>query len=198
MAFGMWLAGILYALVYVYAWALPAGSLLQRGQSEPLPGHLPPFSDIPMDAYLTAGGIALLVAAPWLTAGVAALDARAARALLGPSRAEELEYQVERLAQTRAGVVDAADTERRRLSGTCTTALSSGWSRSRCGWAWPAPNARTRPRRTGSSRRPTRRPRPLSLELRHLVRGLHPAVLEDRGLDAALSGVAARLPIRSG
>jgi signal transduction histidine kinase len=33
------------------------------------------------------------------------------------------------------------------------------------------------------------------LELRHLVRGLHPAVLEDRGLDAALSGVAARLPI---
>ena len=37
------------------------------------------------------------------------------------------------------------------------------------------------------------------LELRHLVRGLHPVVLEDRGLDAALSGVAARLPTsRSG
>src|SRR5581483_11306800 len=32
-------------------------------------------------------------------------------------------------------------------------------------------------------------------ELRHLVRGLHPAVLEDRGLDAALSGVAARMRI---
>jgi hypothetical protein len=32
-------------------------------------------------------------------------------------------------------------------------------------------------------------------ELRNLVRGLHPAVLEDRGLDAALSGVAARMPI---
>jgi signal transduction histidine kinase len=32
-------------------------------------------------------------------------------------------------------------------------------------------------------------------ELNNLVRGLHPAVLEDRGLDAALSGVAARLPI---
>jgi signal transduction histidine kinase len=27
------------------------------------------------------------------------------------------------------------------------------------------------------------------------VRGLHPAVLEDRGLDAALSGIAARMPI---
>jgi signal transduction histidine kinase len=32
-------------------------------------------------------------------------------------------------------------------------------------------------------------------ELRNLVRGLHPAVLEDRGLDAALSGIAARAPL---
>ena len=28
-----------------------------------------------------------------------------------------------------------------------------------------------------------------------LIRGLHPPVLEDRGLDAALSGIAARMPI---
>ena len=33
------------------------------------------------------------------------------------------------------------------------------------------------------------------VELRDLVRGLHPAVLEDRGLDAALSALAARAPI---
>jgi signal transduction histidine kinase len=32
-------------------------------------------------------------------------------------------------------------------------------------------------------------------ELDDLVRGLHPAVLEDRGLDAALSGLAARTPL---
>jgi signal transduction histidine kinase len=32
-------------------------------------------------------------------------------------------------------------------------------------------------------------------ELRHLVRGLHPVILEDRGLDAALSGLAARSPV---
>lgn len=32
-------------------------------------------------------------------------------------------------------------------------------------------------------------------ELRDLIRGLHPAVLEDRGLDAALSGITARMPI---
>jgi signal transduction histidine kinase len=35
-------------------------------------------------------------------------------------------------------------------------------------------------------------------QLRDLVRGLHPAVLDDRGLDAALSGIAARsaVPVR--
>src|SRR5262249_59824836 len=64
---------------------------------------------------LTRAGMAGWLAARWLTAGVATLDARAARALLGPSRAEELEHRVEHLTQTRAGVVDAADAERRRL-----------------------------------------------------------------------------------
>ena len=32
-------------------------------------------------------------------------------------------------------------------------------------------------------------------ELRELVRGIHPAVLTDRGLDAALSALAARCPV---
>jgi signal transduction histidine kinase len=31
-------------------------------------------------------------------------------------------------------------------------------------------------------------------EVREFIRGLHPAVLNDRGLDAALSGLAARAP----
>jgi signal transduction histidine kinase len=33
------------------------------------------------------------------------------------------------------------------------------------------------------------------IELRDLVRGVHPPVLTDRGLDAALSGLAARCPV---
>src|SRR5256885_16754606 len=124
----MWLAGFLYAFVYTYAWTLPAHALLTRGQSEGPPGHLAPMSNIPMDVYLTVGGLALLMAAPWLTAGVAALDVRAAQALLGPSRAEELEHRVERLTQTRAGVSTLPTPSGAAWSGTCTTAPSSGWS----------------------------------------------------------------------
>ena len=182
-------------MVYAYAWTLPAGSLLRRGQSSPPPGHLPPVSYIPADAFLTVGGIMLLVAAPWLTTAVGALDARAARALLGPSRAEELEHQVERLAQTRAGVVDAADAERRRLErnlhdGTqqrlVSLAMNLGMARAQTETVEEAHEAIAEAHEEAKA---------ALAELRNLVRGLHPPVLEDRGLDAALSGVAARMPI---
>jgi signal transduction histidine kinase len=191
---GVWLAGVLYTVVYAYAWTLPAGSLLRRGQSSP-PGHLPPVSYIPADAFLTVGGIMLLVAAPWLTTAVGALDARAARALLGPSRAEELEHRVERLAETRAGVVDAADAERRRLERD----LHDGTQQRLVSLAMRLGLARAeRPDEAQAHQviaEAHEEAKAALAELRHLVRGLHPAVLEDRGLDAALSGVAARLPI---
>ena len=194
-AFGVWLAGLLYTLVYLYAWTRSPQSLLARGQSTGLPGHLAPMSNIPMDAYLTVAGLALLVAAPWLTAGVAALDVRAARALLGPSRAEELEHRVEHLTQTRAGVVDAADAERRRLErnlhdGTqqrlVSLAMNLGMARAQTATVEEAHEAITEAHEEAKA---------ALAELRNLIRGLHPPVLENRGLDAALSGVAARMPI---
>ena len=112
-AFAAWLAGICGTLVYAYAWDLPGPSLLSHGQSSP-PAHLHRLF-VPVDVWLTVAGIALLAVAPWLTATVGALDARAARVLLGPSRAEELQHRVDHLTQTRTGAVDAADAERRRL-----------------------------------------------------------------------------------
>jgi signal transduction histidine kinase len=195
-AIGTWLAGVLYTSVYTYAWALPHDGLLWRGRPmDAVAHHLPGPLGIPVDAWLTAGGIVLLGAAPWLTAGVAALDARAARALLGPTRAEELEHRVEHLTQTRAGVVDAADAERRRLErdlhdGTqqrlVSLAMNLGMARVQATTAEEAQHAIAEAHEEAKA---------TLTELRNLIRGLHPAVLEDRGLDAALSGVAARMPI---
>jgi signal transduction histidine kinase len=185
-AIGLWLAGLLYSLVYAYGWALTPDSLIRRG----VVGHT-----IPVDVLLTLAGIAALFAAPWLTAGVASLDAKVARALLGPSRAEELEHRVERLTETRAGVVDAADAERRRLErdlhdGTqqrlVSLAMNLGMARAQAGTEEEARLAIAEAHEEAKAA--------LS-ELRDLIRGLHPAVLEDRGLDAALSGVTARMPI---
>ncbi len=192
-AVGMWLAGIMYALVYTYAFRLNTDSVLYRGTGSSQ--TLPRLLDIPVDVYLTAAGIAGLVAAPWVTAGVVALDARVARALLGPSRAEELQHRVEQLAQTRAGVVDAADAERRRLErdlhdGTqqrlVSLAMNLGMARAETATVEEAHQAIAEAHEEAKA---------ALTELRHLIRGLHPPVLEDRGLDAALSGVAARMPI---
>ncbi len=190
---GVWLAGALYTLVYSYAWALPHEGLLWRGQLPGGPARA--VLGIPADAYLTAAGIILLCAAPRLTRTVAAFGARTARALLGPSRTEELEHQVQRLSQTRAGVVDAADAERRRLErdlhdGTqqrlVSLAMNLGMARSHATTAEQARDAIAEAHEEAKA---------ALTELRNLIRGLHPAVLEDRGLDAALSGVAARMPV---
>src|SRR6185437_1887977 len=130
--------------------------------------------------YLTVAGILLLAAAPFVTAGVAALDVRVTQALLGPNRAEELEHRVERLTKTRAGAVDAADAERRRLERN----LHDGTQQRLVSLAM----------NLGMAKAHLETKEALA-ELRNLIRGLHPPVLEDRGLDAALSGVAARMPI---
>jgi signal transduction histidine kinase len=192
-AVAAWLAGLAATGVYVYAWELAPPSLLTHGTSWP-----PEFlhrTPIPLDVWLTLGGLVLLTAAPRLTAAVAALDAAAARALLGPSRAQELEHQVERLTQTRTGAVDAADAERRRLErdlhdGTqqrlVALAMNLGLARIQARTAEQAQEALAEAHEDAKA---------ALAELRNLVRGLHPAVLEDRGLDAALSGVAARMAI---
>jgi signal transduction histidine kinase len=196
-AFGLWVAGVLLSLVYVYGWMLSPESAIRRGtgiapSTSPLPLL---FGVVPPDVMLTIAGIAALFAAPWVTASLASLDARAARTLLGPSRAEELEHRVEHLTQTRAGVVDAADAERRRLERD----LHDGTQQRLVSLAMNLGMARAQAATTQEARRAIaeahEEAKAALAELRDLIRGLHPAVLEDRGLDAALSGVVARMPI---
>jgi signal transduction histidine kinase len=192
-AFFMWLAGVLFTLVYVYSPQLQASSFLFRG-SHPMGGDPQPLG-VPLDLYVTLGGIVLLFAAPWVTVGVRVLDVSAARSLLGPSRAEELEHRVEHLTQTRAGVVDAADAERRRLERD----LHDGTQQRLVSLAMNLGMARAQATTTQDARQAIadahEEAKAALTELRDLIRGLHPAVLEDRGLDAALSGLVARSPV---
>ncbi|MFC0042162.1 sensor histidine kinase [Actinomadura rayongensis] len=147
-------------------------------------------------AGLTLAGLALLIAAPWLAAGTRRLDVRAMAALLGPDRARELERRVEDLAGKRADVVDAADLERRRIERD----LHDGAQQRLVALAMNLGLARET---LTDVPEPARRviveaheeAKAALAELRDLIRGLHPAVLADRGLDAALSGVAARVPL---
>ena len=195
-ALALWLGGLLSASVFLYGWGLRPGSVFRRA-TYPWGGfgtalHV---GHIPAGVFVTAAGIIALCVAPSLTAAVARVDARVGRSLLGPSRAEELAHRVEHLTQTRAGVVDAADAERRRLErdlhdGTqqrlVSLAMNLGMARNQAGTAQEAQQAIVAAHEEAKA---------ALAELRDLIRGLHPAVLEDRGLDAALSGVVARMPI---
>ncbi|WP_049569251.1 sensor histidine kinase [Nonomuraea sp. SBT364] len=145
-------------------------------------------------AYIMAGAVLLLVA-PLLARGMALLDLSVARALLGPSR-HDLGRRIETLTESRAGVIDAADAERRRIERD----LHDGAQQRLVSLAMNLGLARATltdlpdPAREAIEHAHEEAKQALK-ELRDFVRGLHPAVLNDQGLDAALSGVAARTPI---
>jgi signal transduction histidine kinase len=155
-------------------------------------GH-PPAAAAAAAVVVAAG---LLLAAPWLARQVTRADASSAQALLGPARSEELAQRVESLARSRADVVAAADAERRRIERDLhdgaqqrlvSLAMNLGMARERFADA-PEPVRRAITDAHDEA--------VLALsELREFIRGLHPAVLNDRGLDAALSGLAARAPL---
>jgi signal transduction histidine kinase len=139
---------------------------------------------------------AMLLAAPWVAVGVARVDTALARRLLGPSRGEELALRVETLARSRADIVAATDAERRRIERDLhdgvqqrlvSLAMHLGMARADLAQApEPARRAIEQAHEEATT---------ALAELRQFVRGLHPAVLEDRGLDAALAGIAAQAPL---
>lgn len=180
-----WSVGAATATVFTYAAVLPEDGIF--GWNMRHPGTL---------AALTLLGIALLLMAPWVALGLADLDTIAARGLLGPSRADLLAARVDSLTESREGVLDAADAERRRIErdlhdGTqqrlVSLAMNLGMARATLVDA-PEPARRAVEEAHDEAKRAL-------TELRGFIRGLHPAVLDDRGLDAALSGIAARAPL---
>ena len=123
-------------------------------------------------------------------------DEALARALLGPSRSEELVLRLESLTRSRADIVAATDAERRRIERDLhdgaqqrlvSLAMNLGMARSRFDGA-------PEPVRQAIADAHDEAVLALS-ELREFIRGLYPAVLGDRGLDAALSRLAARAPL---
>jgi signal transduction histidine kinase len=138
----------------------------------------------------------VIILAVFTARGLARLDISLAGAMLQTSRVEVLAQRVTALAESRADVVDAADAERRRIErdlhdGTqqrlVSLAMNLGMARANL--------ADTDPRARAAIEQAHDEAKQALAELRDLVRGLHPAVLDDRGLDAALSGIAARSPV---
>jgi signal transduction histidine kinase len=158
---------------------------LQRGA---LDGLSLPFSG-PLVAVV--GGVLALAVVLLFIYGAGSLDRLLAPALLGTSRTAALEQRVDVLQDARQGAVDAASIERQRIERDLhdgvqprlvAIAMTLGMAQGKLD-SDPA-GARAL---IDEAHRETKES---ITELRHLARGIHPAVLTDRGLDAALSAVA--------
>jgi signal transduction histidine kinase len=181
---GLWAAGLVMVTLPLYGWSLPGGGAHVGGTL--LRG---------MPALLTAvTGLLVLLVAPQVTRGLAAGDAALARRLLGPPSG--LAARVAELELSRERVVDAAEAERKRIERDLhdgaqqrlvALAMELGRAKERFGDDVDAARVLVDQAHAQAKAALT--------ELRDLVRGVHPPVLTDRGLDAALSGLAARSPV---
>jgi signal transduction histidine kinase len=181
---GVWAVGLIMVTLPLYDWSLPGGGFHIDGrvlhESKALPAAV--------------AGLLVLLAAPQLTRGLAVADATLARRLLGPPGG--LAARVAELELSRDRVVDAAETERKRIERDLhdgaqqrlvALAMELGRAKARFGDDIDAAKDLVDSAHAQAKAALT--------ELRDLVRGVHPPVLTDRGLDAALSGLAARSPV---
>ena len=140
--------------------------------------------------------VGLAVVAPRMAAWLVAVDGAIARGLLGPRRREELARRVDELEVSRGAALDQAEAERRRIERD----LHDGAQQRLVALAMDLSRARERfdadPQRARQLLEAAHEEAKAALvELRNLARGVHPAVLAERGLDAALASVVARCPL---
>ncbi|WP_392672061.1 sensor histidine kinase [Streptomyces sp. LN785] len=152
------------------------------------------YLDSPLEMAATSAlGLVLVLVTPWIIRGLASVDRVMVRGLLGPSR---LASRVTELESDRGVVVDTAAADLRRIerdlhdgaqARLVALAMDLGLAKEKLTQD-PEAAARMVDEAHGEVKVALQ-------ELRDLARGIHPAVLTDRGLDAALSAIASRCTV---
>jgi signal transduction histidine kinase len=194
---------ILGYVAVAVTWGGSIAMLLLPAYVEALPGDSAKFWFFEVSqgagavACSLAGLVGLVLLAPWATDGVAALAMATTRSLLGPDLDALHAAQVTRLESSRSAAVDSAEAERRRIERD----LHDGAQQRLVALAANLGAAREKLEHddvadgTAMVAVAHEEAKAALREIRDLVRGIHPVILEDRGLDAALSAVVARSPI---
>jgi signal transduction histidine kinase len=182
-AIALWSAAAAALLAPLFAASAPAGSLL---------GDLATAELI----AVAVAGIPIAALAALITRGLAAGSAALAETLLAGADRAELAQRISSLEATRSGAVDSADARLRRIERD----LHDGAQHRLAYIAMELGRARaklaTEPEAVDKLLAGAHDESKVAMrELRDLVRGIHPSVLSDRGLDAALSGLAERASV---
>ncbi|MFI9584949.1 sensor histidine kinase [Streptomyces sp. NPDC052236] len=155
------------------------------------------YLDTPFEIGATAVvGLVFVLATPWLIRGLVSVDRVLVGGLLGPSR---LATRVVELESDRGVVVDTAAADLRRIerdlhdgaqARLVALAMDLGLAKEKL-------NADTLDTVAAAQmvNEAHGEVKVALQELRDLARGIHPAVLTDRGLDAALSSIASRCTV---
>ncbi|MFI6452905.1 sensor histidine kinase [Streptosporangium amethystogenes] len=161
-----------------------------------------PIGELPIDSgpkalLCTLIGMGFLLAALYATRGMAWLHGLLGTALLGAGEKNLLAARAAHLRASRARGVDAAEAERRRIERD----LHDGAQQRLLSVAMDLGRAQAKLDSDPEAARELldqahRGTKAAIAELRDLARGIHPAILTDRGLNAALSSLAARAPVR--
>ncbi|MQY35444.1 hypothetical protein SRB17_34220 [Streptomyces sp. RB17] len=192
----LWTMGWTLLTYPLWFWVFPAyagqGGIQLYGDA-----HHSVYLDNPFEITVTAlVGLLITLAAPWIVRALTTVDGLLVRGLLGPS---PLSARVVELESDRGVVVDAAAADLRRIerdlhdgaqARLVSLAMDLGLAKEKLRED-PQAAARMVDEAHGEVKTALQ-------ELRDLARGIHPAVLTDRGLDAALSSVASRctVPVR--
>ena len=186
-AISWWAVGLGLVTIPLYNSALPRGGASAFGWV---------LRGAPGLSVAVLIGALLLQGAPHVSAAVASAQVSLDRLLLGASRQRSLAARVDELQLSRSRMVVAADSDRRRLerdlhdgaqARLVSLAMDLGRARARFDHDPEAAKALVEEAHEQA--------KTALAELRNLVRGVHPPVLSDRGLDAALSGLAALCPV---
>ncbi|MEU9801634.1 sensor domain-containing protein [Streptomyces sp. NPDC051000] len=134
---------------------------------------------------------------PWVARWLTTVDRAMVRGLLSPS--DELERRIAELESDRTVVVDTSAADLRRIERDLHDGAQARLVALAMGLGLAKEKLLEDPEGAAAMVDEAHGEVKLALqELRDLARGIHPAVLTDRGLDAALSSVAARclVPVR--
>ncbi|MFQ6145365.1 sensor histidine kinase [Streptomyces seoulensis] len=191
-----WTVGWSFLTYPLWFWVFPTwvgrGGIQLYGDA-----HHSVYLDNPFEITMTAlVGLLLTLATPWIVRALTTVDRVLVYGLLGPSR---LSARVVELESDRGVVVDTAAADLRRIerdlhdgaqARLVALAMDLGLAKEKLAED-PRAAARMVDEAHGEVKTALQ-------ELRDLARGIHPAVLTDRGLDAALSAVASRctVPVR--
>ena len=199
-AFTFWVLGGSLLFLPVYAWALPEPvhafdswvkvTLDARPNLNLVGGGNGWVIDTPIEyAALVLIGAAILLLTPWVVRGLATANRYLVHGLLG----SDVFARVQTLTDSRAAAVDLAAEDRRRIE----LDLHDGVQQRLVSLAMDLGRAKekldTDPNRAKELVNEAHEEAKRAItEVRDVARGIHPAVLTDRGLDAALSALAAR------